>query len=287
MKNILVTGANGFIGKALVRRLSDCGYKVFEFDINIGDISEKDSLKIVEKKNIDHVFHLAARSFVPDSWKNPVEFYKTNVIGTANVLDFCRSHFCSVTYVSSYAYGTPDYFPIDENHPVKSYNPYSHSKNMAEEICEFYKKNFGVKITIFRPFNIYGPGQNEIFLIPEIIKQLVSSGKKIIEVNDLKPKRDYLYIDDFIDALMLSIDNTDGIYNIGSGYSLSVEEIIKKAIKVSGIDKKYLSKNSSRKNEVNDVVADISKVKKELGWVVNTAFEKGLKCCIDYYIYKI
>jgi len=307
-KKILITGACGFIGSHLANALIKSGYKINAFDFQNSFSSNSNSLSFFRKntdkfiffpgniedpkslndavKGVDHVFHLAARSFIPESWKKPYDFYRTNVIGTTNVLDTCRQNNCSLTYLSSYVYGVPAYIPIDEKHPLKSYNPYSHSKLIAEDICDYYKKNYGFKITIFRPFNIYGPGQNGIFLIPEIIEQLVSNEKKILEVNDLNPKRDYLYIDDLINALILSINSKDDIYNIGSGYSVSVEEIIKVAINVSGIGKKYVSKNINRQNEINDVIANISKIKKELGWSVKTTFEEGIKHCIDYYLQK-
>ena len=198
----------------------------------------------------------------------------------------CRKNNCNMTFISSYVYGEPEYLPIDEKHHLKSYNPYTQSKIIAEEICDFYRKNYRFKITVLRPFNVYGPGQKEVFLIPEIIKQLISSEKGIIEVDDLGPKRDYIYIDDLIDALILSINSEDDIYNIGSGYSISVEEIIKIAIKKSGIEKKYHSRNIKRKNEIYDVVADISKIKNKLHWSLKTPFEKGIENCINYYFRK-
>lgn len=303
-KKVLVTGACGFIGGYLIESLARLGYyiKAFDFknsfdtkaisnpfsketleklEICTGNIEDFDGIKNIAG-DIDHIFHLAARSFVPDSWRSPLAFYQTNLIGVANILEVCRTNNCGLSYISSYVYGEPEYLPIDENHPLKSYNPYSQSKVLAEEICDIYKQYFGLKITVFRPFNVYGPGQNDVFLIPEIIKQLLSIKIDIIEVNDLQPKRDYIYIDDLIEALILSIEGPEDIYNIGSGYSVSVEDIIQTALKVAGIKKKYLSKNIKRKNEIYDVVADISKIKKNLHWSVKTTFEKGIENCINY-----
>jgi nucleoside-diphosphate-sugar epimerase len=306
-KKILLTGAGGFIGSYLVNTLAGSGFTVNIFDteailnskIKQASYSKySDSIGVFPGnveipgnldeavKDADHIIHLAARSFVPDSWQNPFDFYRTNVIGTSNVLDLCRQNNCRLTYLSSYVYGDPEYLPIDEKHPLKSYNPYSHSKLIAEDICEYYKKNYGVKITIFRPFNLYGPGQNGAFLIPEIIEQLVSDKIGTIEVNALNPKRDYVYIDDLVNAIILSINNSDDIFNIGSGYSLSVEEIIKTAIKISGIEKKYSSRNVNRKNEVYDVVANITKAQKMLKWSPKVSLEEGLLRCIDHALNK-
>ncbi|MEI7595138.1 MAG: NAD(P)-dependent oxidoreductase [Bacteroidota bacterium] len=285
MKHILVTGADGFIGKALVKRLKQESYVVFEFDTVIGDITNNKSLDIYSEKKIDHVFHLAARSFVPDSWNNPFDFYQTNVLGTTNVLEFCRANKCKHTMISSYVYGSPDYLPIDENHPIKPYNPYCHSKALSESICNFYSTNFNVESTIIRPFNVYGPGQSELFLIPEIIKKAFND--EIIEVMDLLPKRDYIYIDDLVDALILTMNTTGGIYNIGSGYSISVEEIVETIIKISKIDKSYNSNQISRKNEIFDVIANIEKAKMELNWRPKTDINNGISDCISFFLAKI
>ena len=224
MKSVLITGANGFVGKAIVNKLVSLNeYEVFTHDIENGDIS-RDPL---EFPRVDHVIHLAAKTFVPDSWNTPLDFYQVNVMGTINVLEFCRSQNIGVTVMSSYVYGTPDKLPIRENHPIKSYNPYSHTKTIVEDICNFYNEKFKLNITLFRPFNIYGPAQSDVFLIPHIIMQFLDPNKDIVEVMDLNPKRDYLYIDDLTIALYKSINRKGfSIFNVGSGSSYSVEEII-------------------------------------------------------------
>jgi len=160
MKKILITGSGGFIGKALVKRLSGMEYAVTGFDLADGDIAEEGALTHLEKEDIFYVFHLAGKTFVPESWSNPFLFYRTNVLGTANVLEFCRKTGAGLTYVSSYLYGKPEYLPVDEKHPVKAYNPYSHSKLVAEELCRYYREQFPLGISILRPFNVYGPGQS-------------------------------------------------------------------------------------------------------------------------------
>ena len=281
MKSVLITGANGFVGKAIVNKLVSLNeYEVFTHDIENGDIS-RDPL---EFPRVDHVIHLAAKTFVPDSWNTPLDFYQVNVMGTINVLEFCRSQNIGVTVMSSYVYGTPDKLPIRENHPIKSYNPYSHTKTIVEDICNFYNEKFKLNITLFRPFNIYGPAQSDVFLIPHIIMQFLDPNKDIVEVMDLNPKRDYLYIDDLTIALYKSINRKGfSIFNVGSGSSYSVEEIILIIKKILKVDKSFVSKNKQRKNEVMDVIADISKVKKEMKWEPQYSLEQGLIKTINYY----
>lgn len=280
MSTILVTGSAGFIGRNLVIRLRNKGHSVVEFDLPQGDITNVDLFQQFEGLVIEHVFHLAGKTFVPDSWKNPVGFYQVNVMGTANLLDFCRKSSAKLTYISSYLYGEPEYLPVDEKHPVKSYNPYSQSKIFADSMCQFYARFYNIPITILRPFNAYGPGQSHLFLIPEIIEKVMNPNIKEVEVMDLRPKRDYVFIDDLVDALILSMENSQGIYNIGSGYSKSVEEIILLVMRYSGIKKPYHSKAITRTNEIFDLYADISKAEKELTWKPKTSFDEGIKQCI-------
>lgn len=273
-KTILVTGSNGFIGTNLVKQLINSGYNVIEFDIHIGEISNY----VFPYDKIDHIFHLASLTFVPQSWEKPVDFYKTNVIGTANILELCRKHFCSLTYISSYVYGNPTYLPVDEKHPIEPVSPYNHSKILAEELCKFYAINFNIEITILRPTNIYGSGQNTNFLIPMLIEKTLNETVKTIEVMDLRPKRDYLYLNDFLDALLLTINKKGiNIYNIGFGESISVEEIIKTICNVTNIKKQYLSLGKERKNEVWDLYVDITKIKNELGWQPKINFKEGIR----------
>ena len=242
------------------------GYTTVGFDVTDGDIAEEGSLSSLENKDISYVFHLAGKTFVPESWSQPFSFYGTNVMGTENILEFCRKTGACLTYVSSYLYGKPEYLPIDENHPIKAYNPYSHSKLLAEEICRYYKDQFQVGVSILRPFNVYGPGQSDQFLIPEMIKKMLDPANSFIEVMDLRPKRDYLFIDDFTEALYMSMDGPRGIYNIGSGYSLSVEQVLNEISTTAGKEKIIKNKGIERPNEIFDLFADISKISKDLHW---------------------
>ena len=284
MSRILVTGSAGFIGGTLVKQLQEAGHNVVEFDVKQGDISAPDTLRGFEKIGISHVFHLAGKTFVPESWKDPLSFYQVNVMGTLNVLELCRKTGAGLTFVSSYLYGEPEYLPIDENHPVKSYNPYSQSKLMADMTCQFYARQYKFPVTIIRPFNVYGPGQSSLFLIPEIIEKVMDPAIRIVEVTDLRPKRDYLYIDDLVQALISTRGKLPGIYNLGSGTSRSVEDIIQLIIKHSGISKEIRSLETRRPNEIFDLYADIRKARLEFGWIPQTSIEAGIEQCIHHYI---
>jgi nucleoside-diphosphate-sugar epimerase len=281
MKNVLVTGSKGFIGAVLTKKLDSLGHKVFNFDIHDGDITAKDSLEKFKKQNITNVIHLAGKTFVPESWSDPWNFYHVNMMGTITAMEFCRKTGARITYISSYLYGKPDYLPVDELHPLKVYNPYNHSKNLADDICRFYRDNFQLDVVVLRPFNAYGPGQQERFIIPEIIKQVLDPGIEKIEVIDLRPKRDYIYVDDLVEAMVLSMNAPQGIYNVGSGCSVSVEEIIKVVFELTGIRKPYFSKTHGRPNEIFDLYADITKITKVFNWQPVTSFRDGIASCIN------
>jgi nucleoside-diphosphate-sugar epimerase len=273
MKRVLVTGADGFLGRRLCKRLAQDGYDVLGYSISDGDIS----IESLHFEDVDWVFHLAALTYVPESWENPALYYRVNVIGTENVLELCRRNKCGMTFISTYVYGPPQYNPIDEKHPVVPNSPYNHSKVLAEELCQFYNRVFNLPIIIFRPFNIFGPGQAGHFLIPTILNQLFDDAKKEIKLIDLEPRRDFVYIDDIVEAIAMSIvRNIFQIYNLGSGTSVSVLELAEAAMEVSGINKPILSERVSRRNEVSNIVASIQKAHLELGWTPQVNLKEGL-----------
>jgi len=277
LKNILVTGSKGFIGNALLKHILPPEYKVYEFNLEDGDISNPEALKVFHEKDISHVIHLAGRIYVPDSWNNPHQFYTTNVIGTLNVLEFCRLNQSSLTHVSAYLYGQPEKLPIAEGSKIDPNNPYAHSKYLSENLCTFYNNIFNIRIIILRPFNVFGIGQNPLFLIPSIIDQVLND--KIIVLNDLSPKRDYIYLEDLIKALLktLTYKKDFGIFNIGSGGSLSVKEIVDKIQIVFKSNKEVKSRENLRKGEINDVVANISQAETDLDWAPEYSFQQGLE----------
>lgn len=277
MKKILLTGANGFIGKN-IREILNNEYEIIEVTRGSKyDINKLESL--LEIDNIDIVIHTAAKTFVPESFNSPYAFYKFNISSTLNIAEYCRiKKVKKLIYLNSYTYGTPKYLPIDEQHPVSFHSPYNRSKYIAEELLFNYLSG-SVDVISLRLFNTFGKYQNKEFLIPSILKQAMEN--KVITVKDLKPKRDFIYIKDIVSLIkcIIDTDNAQGIYNVGSGSSYSVEEIINIIIDVLDVNNNISSENIRRPDEVMDCVANIEKIKKVFGWQKQYSIYDGI---IDY-----
>lgn len=281
MRSVLLTGSTGFIGSALKSKLSDLNFGIVEINSEKGGVTNTEIFDGLLSKDITHVFHLAGKTFVPESWEQPSIYYKVNVSGTQNVLEYCRKNKANLIYISAYLYGQPDKLPVAEDSSVRPNNPYAHSKYLAEQLCEFYSREFDVKINIIRPFNAYGIGQSKNFLISSIIDQAMYDDE--IKVKDLFPKRDYVYLSDLVEALICSMTFNDGIsvYNIGSGYSISVKGVVDVVQEILGTNKPVISDGIPRKNEINNVIADITKANTELNWYPRYSFYDGIKQIID------
>jgi nucleoside-diphosphate-sugar epimerase len=278
MKNeILVTGATGFLGRKLVAALEARGHAVRKHSSADGDIASC----ALPMEGVSHVFHLAGKSFVPDSWKNPHAFYQTNVMGTVNVLEHCRRHQVALTLVSSYVYGHPQRLPISEDHPLAAANPYAHTKILAEETGRFYERSFGVALVIVRPFNVYGPRQQPPFLIPSIVQQVLDPTVDAVRLQDLRPRRDYLYVEDAVEFfLTLLRPGLCGVFNMGSGRSASVGEVVQLVKSAAGIDKPVVNADVHRPGEVMDVVADVARAAADLNWRPRTSLAEGVAAVV-------
>lgn len=283
---IVISGCRGFIGGKLKKYLlQDKNVEINCLDIRNGqDMTKIETLGTLN--DFDVFVHLAAKLYVPESFKNPHLFYNVNMLSTLNALELCREYDGRMIFVSSYVYGTPQYLPINEEHPLSASNPYAQSKIIGEMLCEGYNRDFNVPCTILRPFNIYGDGQNKSFLIPSIIHQ-INNGKTTINLKDPNPRRDFIHIDDVLKAIILSIYNKhSGIvrYNVSSGKSysvLEVTEIIKKVLGSSKTVNFEFDVNEVRKNEVNETVGSYNKINEELGWEPEISFYEGMMRCIQ------
>jgi UDP-glucose 4-epimerase len=273
---VLVTGSEGFVGARLASALEAKGTLVWGLDISKGnDLCEP--IVIPDEWDFDIVVHLAAIKSVPAAFADPHRFLRINYLATLNTLELCRRRQVPIIYMSSYLYGTPQYLPIDEVHPLAPHNPYAQSKLLSEELCVSYNRDFGVEAVILRPFNLYGPGLYDDSLIPNVIRQ-IPSGR--VRLGDPEPKRDYLYVDDLCRAILACLDIEKiglRVYNLGSGQSISVGDITRKIIDISGCKATIEFEGKRRQGEVMDCVADIGKASRELGWQPSTALDEGLR----------
>ena len=294
MKQIVITGHNGFLGSNLLLKLISEKYDITgisktikknnlikQIKRNILDIKESD----IAKNSC--IIHLAAITNVAYCEKYPEECYKVNAIATQKILEIARKKNCSLIYPStSHVYAIPHKLPIKEAHPTNATSVYSESKISGEKLCETYSKSYGLNISVLRLFSTYGPKNSEYKVESRIITQLLSN--RSIKIGNLFPKRDFIYIDDVIRAFQIVMKNLKGFntYNVGSERSYSIQEICNILKKLSGkknpiiVDKKKL-----RKNDIKNVVSDCSKIKK-LGWKPKISINKGLELTLNWYIAK-
>ena len=241
-KKILVTGSEGFIGSHLTERLVKLGFNVKAFtlynsfnskgwldscdkkvkkeiEILSGDIRDRSFVRKAVK-NCDTVIHLAALIGIPYSYSSSQSYIDTNIQGTHNLLEAAKDFEIEklIHTSTSEVYGTAQFVPITERHPLKGQSPYSASKIGADQIAYSYYSSFKVPVTILRPFNTYGPRQSIRAVIPTIILQILK-GKNYINLGSVSPTRDFSYIDDTVEAFIKAIKTNRGtgdFINIGS-----------------------------------------------------------------------
>ena len=278
MKNsILITGATGFIGKHLVKKIPNYNMAIDQNGKNIDLRIRKEVLKI---KKADIVIHLAGKIPSEKNYSKNI-FFEHNILGTLNILEYCiKKKVKKMIFVSSYVYGNPKKTPTNEKHEIKPHNTYTKSKVLCEELCKIYAQKYKIQIIILRPFNIFGNLQKDDSLISNIIKSIKNNSH--ITIINKNNKRDYLLIDDLIDAIIKLIDYKCKfeIFNIGSGKSYSFEKIVQLFEKKTKnkIKRKY---EISKSNRIPKIQADISKIKKEIKWNPKYTFEEGIEKIIS------
>ena len=272
---ISVAGSDGFVGKHVCELLVNAGHEVIKIDINQGvDLCNNTVIEQIE--SIYCFIHLSNLVYVPGSYQDPEKYYRINYLTTLNALEICRKHNARLIFASSYIYGAPQYLPVDESHPICPFNPYAQTKVICEKLCEGYHRDFGVKISILRPFNIYGVGQKGMLLIPEIINQL-KEGKKQIQLKAATPRRDYVNVVDVAGAFVACVNdrNDYSVYNVCSGESISVREITEVINKHLKNKVEFLFSSSDRPNEVDETKGSCKKMM-AIGWKPTLSFEEGI-----------
>ena len=294
-KKILVTGADGFIGSHLTEELVRQGNDVRAFtlynsfnswgwldridpeiqgqlDIFAGDVRDPYGVKTA-MRDCDIVFHLAALIAIPYSYHSPDTYVDTNIKGTLNIVQAARElHVEKVIHTStSEVYGTAQYVPIDENHPLQGQSPYSASKIGADQIAMSFYNSFETPLSIIRPFNTYGPRQSARAIIPTVIGQIVS-GRKNIKLGSLHPTRDFNYVSDTISGFISvakSEKSVGEVINVGSNYEISIGDLVTMIADVIGKDIN-LETDEARlrpeKSEVERLWADNAKARELTGW---------------------
>lgn len=281
-KRILILGATGFIGKKLTTKLEK-DYEDLEL-VKWGseyDIADQKIVSAIVSEKPSIIVLAAGKSFVPDSWQQPLDFYTINTAGTLNIAEAARQCGAKIVFLSTFVYGEPYRLPIKEKNAVRPFNPYASSKFLAEQTLKDYNRFFDVQSNVLRVFNVYGSGQRSDFLIPMLIEQYKTNGA--IHVKDLKPKRDYIHVDDLVGAIIAAMKTFKGfeVYNAASGSSYSVEEVIAFVSKAGGKIVPVTSDEQTRTNEVMDTKADISKITADLNWVPLIEFEAGIRNLVE------
>lgn len=301
-KKVLVTGAGGFIGSHLTETLVKAGATVRglvhynalgswgwldkspqkqDIEIVAGDICDRDSVRQAAE-GVDIIFHLAALIAIPYSYRAPHSYVRTNIEGTLNVMQAARELGIErVVHTStSEVYGTAQYVPIDEKHPLQGQSPYSASKIGADKIAESFHLSFGVPVVTIRPFNTYGPRQSARAVIPSIITQCLT--KNTIRLGNLSPTRDLNYVTNTVQGFMLAGATPETVgttINIGSGQEISIGDLTMLIAKLMGreivieSDQQRLRPDNS---EVDRLLADNSLAQKLLGWQPTYTLEQGL-----------
>ncbi len=273
-EKILVTGAAGFIGRHVMRALAERGHKAVGLSHADGDIAAN---PIDAPDDVTCLVHLAARTFVPKSWDEPADFYRVNVAGTVQALELAKRTKARFVFASTYVYGTPQSLPVCEDHPRVAVSPFHQSKIFAEDACTFYAAQFGIPVAIVRPFNVYGPGQVEPWLIPMLMRQALEPGPSIT-MDDLRPKRDYVFVGDVADMIVAIVERkATGAFNAASGQSTSMGELLEAMAQATGVRKEVLSRGKMRPNEILDLRGSIEKARRELGWSPKVGLVDGLR----------
>lgn len=305
----LVTGAAGFIGSQLVRRLLQKGYHVRalahynsrrdlghlqrlkspKLEIMMGDVRDPGSVQLAVE-GCSTVFHLAALIAIPYSYQAPSSFVETNIRGTLNVLDACKRHKVNrlVHTSTSEVYGSAQYVPMDENHPIQTQSPYAASKAAADMLADSYYRSFNVPVVTVRPFNTFGPGQSLRAVIPSILAQAAFT-KGHLTLGRVDTIRDFNFVEDTVDGFIAASQSQEAIgqvVNLGTGIGRTISEVTEIAYRLCHRKAPKPIQDARRmrpdKSEVTRLICNADRANNWLKWKPRVTFEEGLKRTLDY-----
>ena len=312
MSKVLVTGAGGFIGSHLTEKLVREGEEVRAFvrynsrderglledlskeiqnqvEIIPGDLKDPDGVRKAVK-GCSKIFHLGALIAIPYSYVHPFDFIQTNVVGTCHLLNACLEERALERFVhtsTSEVYGTAQYVPIDEKHPLQAQSPYSASKIAADKLVESYYLSFGFPVATIRPFNTFGPRQSLRAVIPTIVSQAIDDKK--IRLGNIQPRRDFLFVKDTVRGFIQvgKCDEAVGkVLNIGTGTDISIEELVTKVLglmRKKGEVEVEDRRIRPEKSEVMQLLSDTRLAQKLFQWAPRYTLEEGLRETIEWY----
>ena len=313
---ILVTGSEGFIGSHVTEALVRDGHEVValaqynsfdnrgwleylapdvtgQFETALGDIRDSNQMDTLAK-GCDAICHLAALIAIPYSYVAPQSYIDTNVTGTLNILNAARRHDCArVVHTStSEVYGSAQFVPITEEHPLVGQSPYSASKIAADQLAYSFYASFGMPVVTIRPFNTYGPRQSMRAVIPTILTQL-AKGATEIKLGDVQPTRDFNFVSDTAKGFVAALKSDKGIgevVNLGSDFEVSIGEVASMAIEAFGSTAEVVSdaeRLRPENSEVQRLWAANDKAKTLLGWSPEyggrDGFKRGLEETIAWF----
>ncbi|MDP2936822.1 MAG: NAD-dependent epimerase/dehydratase family protein [Dehalococcoidia bacterium] len=300
---VLVTGGAGFIGSHVVDGLIKGGHKVVVVDnLSTGfldnihpdasfyqiDIRDPGLAGVFEKEKPDIVNHHAAQISVRVSLQDPPQDAQINVLGSLNVIECCKNYGVKkVIYISTggAVYGEPKYLPCDENHPIDPLCPYGVTKHTVEHYLFLYNRLFGLKYTVLRYPNVYGPRQDpygEAGVVAIFTRQMLKDQQAVINGTG-DQERDFVYVADVVRANILAMKNgACGIFNVGWGRGASVNQIFQTLASITGYTRKPVHQEAIP-GEVFKICLDATKARKELGWIPQTDLEDGMRYTVEYF----
>ncbi|UCF08769.1 MAG: GDP-mannose 4,6-dehydratase [Thermoplasmata archaeon] len=310
----LITGITGFVGSHLAELLLDKGLEVYGIkrwrskteniehimpQLNLMEADMRDGhslLSVVKEVEPDYIFHLAAQSFVPTSWKAPADTMETNAVGTLNLLEAVRKLSIDPPVQiagSSEEYGLvmEDEVPIKETNPLRPLSPYGVSKVAADKLGFQYHRSYGMKVVITRSFNHTGPRRGDVFVTSNFAKQIAEIEKRIrepvIEVGNLSSQRDFSDVRDIVRAYWLAATKCDygEAYNICSGKAWVIKDVLDVLLKISDVKEIKIEEDPSRMrpSDVEVLLGDCTKIMEKTGWNPEIPFEKTMTDLRDYW----